>query len=91
MHFAIHVKAWWTWSYYRSMQYRYHIHCWMEVSGEFDTPAALPPKQEQPLLLDSLLVWSQGRLVNFGKGTNFSAYRESKHDCSVVQPVPKSL
>ena len=45
MHFAIHVKAWRTWSYYRSMQYCYYIQCWMEVSAEFAEPAKrTPPK-----------------------------------------------
>jgi len=60
MHFAIHVKAWRALSYYNSTQYCFYIHCWMEVSGEFDTPAALTPEQEPLLLLDMLLGGPQG-------------------------------
>jgi len=62
----------------------------MEVSGDFDTPAALPPKQKPPLLLDRLFGGPQGRSPHFGKW-EFSAYRESKHDCSVVQPIHQLL
>ena len=39
----------------------------MEVSGDFDTPAALPPKQKPPLLLDRLFGGPQGRSPHFGK------------------------
>jgi hypothetical protein len=48
-------------------QYYYYMQCWMEVSGEFDTPAALPPEQEPPSLLDSLLGGLQGQSGQFGK------------------------
>jgi len=60
MPLAIHVKAWWAWNYYSSTEYCYYIQCGMEVSGEFDTPAALTPEQEPPLLLDRLLGGPQG-------------------------------
>ena len=61
------------------------------MSGESDTPAALLPEQEPSLLLDNLLGGPQGPSGDFGKGRRFSAYRESKHDCSVFQPVPQLL
>ena len=38
-----------------SKEYCYYIQWWMELSGEFDIPAALPPEQEPPLLLPRLL------------------------------------
>ena len=63
----------------------------MEVSGEFDTPAALPPEQAPPLLLDRMVGGPQGPSGDFGKGGLFSPYRESKHDFSVIQPVPQLL
>jgi len=63
----------------------------MEVSGEFDTPTALPPEQKPHLLLDNLLRGPRVPCGDFGKWRLFSAYRESKHDCSVVQPVPQLL
>ena len=63
----------------------------MEVNGDFDTPAALPPEKKPPLLLDRLFGGPHVPSGDFGKGRCFSAYRESKHDCSVVQPVPQLL
>jgi hypothetical protein len=66
--FIVHVKAWRTWRYCSSTQCYYYIQWWMEVSGEFDAPAALPPEQEPPSLLDSLLGGPQGQSGQFGKG-----------------------
>jgi len=65
---AFHLKAWQAWGYYSSTQYFYYIHCWMEVSGEFDTPTALPPEQNPNLLLDNLLRVPRGPRGDFGKG-----------------------
>jgi hypothetical protein len=54
----------------------------MVVRGEFDTPVALPPYPNVGLVAS---------LETFAKGSNFSSYRVSNYDCSVVQPVPQLL
>jgi hypothetical protein len=89
MPFAIHVKAWRAWRYYSSTQYYYYLQCWMEVTL---THRPLYPRSRSRLC--SWIGCLEGLtdcLVNFGKGRLFSAYRESKHDCSVFQRVPQLL
>ena len=65
MYFSIHVKAWQAWSYYSSKECFYYIECWMEVSVQFEGPAALPPEKEPPLLFYRLLGGLQGQSRKF--------------------------
>jgi hypothetical protein len=51
----------------------------MEVSGEFDTPAALPRKKSRLCCWIGCLEGLRARLTNFGKVRLFSAYGESNH------------
>jgi len=51
-----------------------------DVSDEYDAPAALPPEQKPPYLLDRWLVGGgkpQGPSGDFGKGKSFISDRNS--------------